>query len=166
MYLLKCQKSFTKMSKYFTENFVHGDEAILSEKWPFSPLILPSSSPRPMKKHGTGGEILHTNPTFVHVFCSNFAPFRVFVSTPNFQKSTPNFQKALTFFLIEAVFFCQNQANGLTVNYLVAPRKIGVFSSKSCFRGEFLKYGGLKWPFCQFCSKKSHANRCHEMGFH
>ena len=29
----------TKMSKYFTENFVHGDEAILSEKWPFWSLV-------------------------------------------------------------------------------------------------------------------------------
>ncbi|MBQ8096087.1 MAG: hypothetical protein IJ243_03255 [Prevotella sp.] len=65
----------------------------------------PSSNPRPMKNQGAGGENLHTYPAFVHVFCANFATFRVFVSTPNFQKSTPNFQKALTFFSKRSPFF-------------------------------------------------------------
>ncbi|MBQ8095623.1 MAG: hypothetical protein IJ243_00845 [Prevotella sp.] len=51
-----------------------------------------------MKKQAAKGEKLHTGPTSVHVFCFYFAPFRVFVSTPNFQKSTPNFSAALTFF--------------------------------------------------------------------
>ncbi|MBQ8097191.1 MAG: hypothetical protein IJ243_08950, partial [Prevotella sp.] len=64
------------------------------------------ANPRPMKNQGAEGQILHTRPTFVNVFCSNFAPFRVFVSTPNFQKSTPNFQKALTFFSQRTPFFC------------------------------------------------------------
>jgi len=67
----------------------------------------PSSNPRPMKKRGAKGEKLHIRPTFVHVFRSNFAPFRVFVSTPNFQKSTPNFQKALTFFSQRTPFFAK-----------------------------------------------------------
>ena len=58
----------------------------------------------PIKNRAAKDEDLHTRPTFVHVFRSNFATFRVFVSTPNFQKSTPNFQKALTFFLSEAPF--------------------------------------------------------------
>ncbi|MBQ8096644.1 MAG: hypothetical protein IJ243_06115 [Prevotella sp.] len=52
----------------------------------------------PMKNRAAEDENLHTGPTFVHVFCSNFATFRVSVSTPIFQKSTPNFQKSLTFF--------------------------------------------------------------------
>jgi len=52
---------------------------------------------RQMKNRAAKDEDLHTGPTFVHVFCSIFATFRVSVSTPNFQKSTPNFQKALTF---------------------------------------------------------------------
>ncbi len=56
---------------------------------------------RPMKNRAAKDEDLHTGPTFVHVFCSNFATFRVSVSTLNFQKSTPNFQKALIFFLNE-----------------------------------------------------------------
>ena len=52
----------------------------------------------PMKKRAANDEDLHIGPTFVQLFRSNFAAFRVFVSTPNFQKSTPNFQKSLTFF--------------------------------------------------------------------
>ena len=51
----------------------------------------------PIKNRAANGEILHTSHAFVHVFRSNFAPFRVSVSTPNFQKSTPNFSAALTF---------------------------------------------------------------------
>ena len=58
----------------------------------------------PDENRAAKDEVLHTRPTFVHVFCSNFATFRVSVSTPNFQKSTPNFQKALTFFLNERHF--------------------------------------------------------------
>ena len=58
-----------------------------------------------MKNRAAKDEDLHTSPTFVHVFCANFAPFRVFVSTPNFQKSTPNFQKALTFFSQRSPFY-------------------------------------------------------------
>ena len=60
-----------------------------------------------MKNRATKGENLHTTPAFVHVFCSNFAPFRVSVSTPNFQKSTPNFSAALTFFSQRTPFFAK-----------------------------------------------------------
>ena len=162
MYLLKCQKSFTKMSKYFTENFVHGDEAILSEKWPISGL----GEALPDEKSGRKRRSFAHIPYFCARFLLKFCPFSRFCKHAKFSKVNAKFSKGVDFFSHRSRFFCQNQANGLTVNYLVAPRKIGVFSSKSCFRGEFLKYGGLKWPFCQFCSKKSHANRCHEMGFH
>ena len=64
-------------------------------------------NPRPRENQGAEGENLPTAPAFVHVFRSNFAPFRVSVSTPNFQKSTPNFQKALTFFSQRSPFFAK-----------------------------------------------------------
>ncbi len=67
----------------------------------------PSPTLRPRKKRGEKGKNLHTSPTFVHVFCSNFAPLRIIVSTPNFQKSTPNFQKSLTFFSQRSPFFAK-----------------------------------------------------------
>ncbi|MBQ8713210.1 MAG: hypothetical protein IJ551_10400 [Prevotella sp.] len=67
----------------------------------------PSSCSRPMKNQGAKGENLHTYPAFVHVFCSYFATFRVFVSTPNFKKSTPNFQKELTFFSQRSPFLAK-----------------------------------------------------------
>ena len=50
-----------------------------------------------MKNRAANDEILHTSPTFVHVFLAIFAPFRVSVSTPKNKKSTPNFSAALTF---------------------------------------------------------------------
>ncbi len=89
------------MSKYFTENFVHGDEAILSEKWPFSPLILPSSSPRPMKKHGTGGEI----PYFCARFLLKFCPFSRFCKHAKFSKVNAKFSKGVDFFSHRSRFF-------------------------------------------------------------
>ena len=67
----------------------------------------PSFYSRPMKNQCEEGQNLHTSPAFVHVFCSNFATFRVFVSTPNFQKSTPNFSAALTFFFSAKADFCE-----------------------------------------------------------
>ncbi|MBQ8097346.1 MAG: hypothetical protein IJ243_09745 [Prevotella sp.] len=53
--------------------------------------------PRRTKNGGKEGDFLHTRHSFVQVFCSFFASFRVSVSTPKFQKSTPNFSAALTF---------------------------------------------------------------------
>ncbi len=100
----------------------------------------PSTNPRPMKNRAAKDEELHTDPTFVHVFCSNFATFRVSVSTPNFQKSTPNFQKALS-----------QQADNQPFS---KPSKNGFFFAQKFFREEFSKYGGQKWLFCQDCSKK------------
>ncbi|MBQ8096132.1 MAG: hypothetical protein IJ243_03490 [Prevotella sp.] len=67
----------------------------------------PSDHPRPIKNRAAKDENLHTSPTFVHVFCAKFPPFRVSVSTPNFQKSTPNFQKSLTFFSQRSPFFAK-----------------------------------------------------------
>ncbi|MBQ8095764.1 MAG: hypothetical protein IJ243_01565 [Prevotella sp.] len=107
----------------------------------------------PMKNRAAKDEDLHTHPAFVQVFRSNFATFRVFVSTPNFQKSTPNFQKSLTFFLNEAPFLPKSNQPADNQPFR-KHSKTSVFSSKSCFREEFLKYGGQKWPFCQYISKK------------
>ena len=92
----------------------------------------PSSNPRPVKNRDAKGQNLHTSPTFVHVFCSNFAAFRVSVSTPNFQKSTPNFQKSLTFFSQRAPFLLKS--NQPTDNQpFRKPLKNTFFSSKSVF---------------------------------
>ena len=114
----------------------------------------PLPSPRPMKNRGTEGENLHTSPTFVHVFCSNFAPLRIIVSTPNFQKSTPNFQKSLTFFSERSPIFTK-KSNQLADNQPFSkPSKNAHFFVQKFFRGKFSKYGGLKWPFCQYLSKK------------
>jgi hypothetical protein len=111
-----------------------------------------------MKNRGAKGQKLHTHPTFAQVFCSNFATFRVSVSTPNFQKSTPNFQKALTFFLNERRFSLKS--NQPTDNQPFSKTsKNGLFFAQKFFRGEFLKYGGLKRPFCQFCSKKTEGKK-------
>ena len=106
----------------------------------------------PMKNRAAKDEELHTDPAFVHVFCSNFAAFRVSVSTPNFQKSTPNFQKSLTFFSHRSPFL--QKSNQPTDNQPFSkPSKNGFIFVQKFFRGEFSKYGGQKRLFCQYISK-------------
>ena len=132
-YIFSC-----KTSKYFKENSVHGDEAILSEKWAFRALCQPS----PDEKSGRRRPNFAHTPYFRARFLLKFCPFSRFCKHAKFSKVNAKFSKGVDF------------SNQLTISYLVNSQKTGVFSSKSCFRGEFLKYGGQKWPFCQFCSKK------------
>ena len=138
------------MSKYFTENFVHGDEAILSEKWPFWSLVeaLPDEKSRHKRR-----KIAHI-PYFCARFLLKFCYVSRFCKHAKFSKVNAKFSKGVDFFFSANAVFCQNHPNRLIINHLTNPLKIGIFSSKSCFRGEFSKYGGQKRPFCQYLSKK------------
>ena len=150
---LKCQKSFTEMSKYFTENFAHGDEAILREKWAISGL----GEALPDEKSGRKRRrIAHTS-RFCAGFSLKFCSFSRFCKHEKFSKVNAKFSKVVDFFFSSKPFFCQNQVNKLAISQLANPQKTGFFSSKSCFRGKLSKYGGQKRPFCQFCSKKMKA---------
>ena len=141
------------MSKYFTENFVHGDEAILSEKWAFRALCQPS----PDEKSGRRRPNFAHTPYFCARFLLKFCPFSRFCKHAKFSKVNAKFSKVVDFFFSSKPFFCQNQVNKLAISQLANPQKTGFFSSKSCFRGKLSKYGGQKRPFCQFCSKKMKA---------
>ena len=94
-----------------------------------------------MKNRAAKDEDLHTGPTFVHVFCSNFATFRVSVSSLNFQKSTPNFQKALTFENRGTPFF-EKQAQVTDFQRFRKSSKYSRFFAKKVVRAEFSKYEG------------------------
>ena len=149
---------FLKMSKSFTENFVHGDEAILSGKWPFSGL----GEALPNEKSGRKRRSFAHRPHFCARFSLTFCYFLRFCKHAKFSKVNAKFSKVVDFFFSTKPLFCQNQVNQLTINHLVNPQKTDVFSSKRCFRGKISKYGGLKWPFCQFCSKKRSSVRLPE----
>ena len=148
--------AFSKMSKSFKENFVHGGEAILSEKWPFSSL----GEALPDEKSGSKRRKFAHMPYFCARFSRKFCYFSRFCKHAKFSKVNAKFSKVVDFFFSSKPFFCQNQVNRLTISQLVNHQKTGVFSSKSCFRGKLSKYGGQKRPFCQFCSKKMMVVPC------
>ena len=107
----------------------------------------------PDENRAAKDEVLHTRPTFVHVFCSNFATFRVSVSTPNFQKSTPNFQKALTFFLNERRFLPKSSQS--TDNQpFKKPSKNGLFFVQKLFSWRILEIGRPKTAILSILFKK------------
>ena len=139
----------SQMSKSFTKKLLHGGEAFWSEKWPFSSL----GEALPDEKSGRKRRIFAHFPHFCARFLLQFCPFSCFCKHAKFSKVNAKFSKGVDFFFSTKPLLCQNQINQLTISDLANPQKTGVFSSKSCFRGEFSKYGGLKWPFCQNCSK-------------
>jgi len=82
------------MSKYFTENFVHDDEAILSEKWPFSSLgeALPDEKSRCKRR-----KIAHA-PYYCARFSLLFCYFLRFCKHAKFSKVNAKFSKGVDFF--------------------------------------------------------------------
>ena len=140
-----------KLSKYFTENFVHGDETILSEKWPFWSLAEALPDEKSGRKRRRFAHMIYFCARFLLKFC----PFSRFCKHAKFSKVNAKFSKGVDFFFSTNADFHQNQAKPLAINHLANPQKTRVFSSKKLFRGKFSKYRGQKWPFCQFCSKKN-----------
>ena len=138
------------MSIFFTENFVHGDDAILSEKQPFWPLIQPSPDEK------TGRE----RPKFAHriYFCArfllNFCYFSRFCKHAKFSKVNAKFSKGVDFFFSTNANFRQNRTNQLTINHLANHLKIGVFSSKSFFVENFQNMEAKNGHFVNIVQKK------------
>ena len=116
-----------------------------------------------MKNRAAKDEELHTWYPFVHVFRSNFATFRVSVSTPNFQKSTPNFSAALTFESERMPLFCKNGIKCLIHSYLAKPLEIRVFSSKIFFVENFQVKEAKNALFVNIFQKKYVRNTEQEM---
>ena len=138
------------MSKSFTENFVHGGEAILSGKWPFWALILPSSDEKTRRRR----------PKFAHLtcFCARFllkfCYFSRFCKHAKISKVNAKFSKGVDFFFSTNANFYKKSTQITDNQPFTELSQNSRFFVQKFFRGEFLKYGGQKRPFCQFCSKK------------
>ncbi|MBQ8096342.1 MAG: hypothetical protein IJ243_04565 [Prevotella sp.] len=138
------------MSKSFTENFVHGDEAILSEKWPFWTLIQPSSD----EKMRRGRPKFAHKPYFCAGFSLKFCHVSRFCKHAKFSKVNAKFSKGVDFFSPRSPFICQSQINQLTINDLANPQKTGIFSSKSFFVENFRNMEAKNGHFVNFVQKK------------
>ena len=125
--------AFSKMSKSFKENFVHGGEAILSEKWPFSSL----GEALPDEKSGCKRRRFAHPPYFCARFSLKFCYFSRFCKHAKFSKVNAKFSKVVDFFFSAKPLFCQNRINQLKINYLQNPQKTGIFSTKSFFVKNF-----------------------------
>ena len=138
------------MSKYFTGNFVHGSEAFWSEKWPISGL----GEALPDEKSGRKRRRIAHRPHFCARFLLKFCYFSRFCKHAKFSKVNAKFSKGIDFWKPRNAFFSL-KLNQFTDNQLFSKiSKNGLFFVQMFFRGEFLKYGGQKWPFCQYLSKK------------
>ena len=84
---------YAKMSKYFTENFAHGDEAILSEKWPFWALWVALPDEKSGRKRRNFAHI----PYFCARFLLNFCYFSRFYKHAKFSKVNAKFSKGVDF---------------------------------------------------------------------
>ena len=124
---------FLKMSKSFTENFVHGDEAILSGKWPFSGL----GEALPNEKSGRKRRSFAHRPHFCARFSLTFCYFLRFCKHAKFSKVNAKFSKVVDFFFSTNAFFRKNHHNRLIINNLIKPLKTRLFSSKSFFVENF-----------------------------
>ena len=144
------------MSKSFTENFVHGGEAILSEKWPFSSL----GESSPDEKSGCERRKFAHVPHFCAGFLLKFCSSSRFCKHAKFSKVNAKFSKGVDFFFSTKPFFRQNHHNCLIINNLAKTQKNGLIFVQKFFRGEFSKNRGQKWPFCQYCSKKRAMRKC------
>ncbi|MBQ8097777.1 MAG: hypothetical protein IJ243_11990 [Prevotella sp.] len=138
------------MSKYFTEYFVHDDEAILSEKWPFSSV----GEALPDKKSGSKRRRIAHTIYFCARFSLKFCDFLRFCKHANFSKVNAKFSKGVDFFFSTKLFFRQNQTNQLKISCLQNHQKTGVFSSKSCFVENFRNIEAKNGHFVNFVQKK------------
>ena len=156
-FMQKCQKTFTEMSKYFTENFVHGDEAILSEKWPFSSL----GEALPDEKSGCKRRSFAHIPYFCARFLRKFCPFSRFCKHAKFSKVNAKFSKVVDFFFSTKPLFCEIQINPLTINHLSNLQKTGLFSSKSFFVENFRNMEAKNGCFVKIVQKKKRKEIVH-----
>ena len=81
------------MSKSFTENFAHGEEAILREKWPFSSL----GEALPDEKSGRKRRRFAHRPHFCAGFSLKFCGFSRFCKHAKFSKVNAKFSKGVDF---------------------------------------------------------------------
>ena len=142
--------AFSKMSKSFKENFVHGGEAILSEKWPFSSL----GEALPDEKSGSKWRKFAHRPYFGAGFSRKFCYFSRFCKHAKFSKVNAKFSKVVDFFFSAKPLFCQNRINQLKINYLQNPQKTGIFSPKSFFVKNFRNMEAKNGHFVNFVQKK------------
>ncbi len=138
------------MSKSFTENFVHGGEAILNEKWPFSSL----GESSPDEKSGHKRRRFAHRPHFCAGFLLKFCYFSRFSKHAKFSKVNAKFSKVVDFFFSTKPFFCQNRPNRLIINNLAKPQKTGLFSSKSFFVENFQNMEAKNGHFVNIVQKK------------
>ena len=146
----------SKMSKSFTENFVHGGEAILSEKWPFSSLV----EPLPDEKSGRKRRRIAHRPCFCARFLLKFCCFSRFCKHAKFSKVNAKFSKVVDFFFSTSPFFCHNLLNRLIINNLANPQKTGLFSSKSFFVENFRNMEAKNGCFVNIFQNKSVQENC------
>ena len=138
------------MSKSFTKIFVHGDDSFWSEKWAFRAILKPSTS----EKTGRRRPKFAHKPYFCARFLLKFCCFSRFCKHAKFSKVNAKFFCGLDFFFLNERLFSPK------LSQLTDNQSFGKLSKNWCFfvhkffRGEFLKYGGQKWPFCQYLSKK------------
>ena len=115
------------MSIFFTENFVHGDEAFWSEKWPFSSLgeALPDEKSERKRR-----KFAH-RPHFCAGFSLLFCYFSRFCKHAKFSKVNAKFFCGVDFFEPPKGFLCYFKTNRLKDIHLTNPLKTRVFSAKS-----------------------------------
>ena len=118
-----------KMSKSFTENFVHGDEAILREKWLFWPLILLSSDEKPVRRRP---KFAH-KPSFCARFLLKFCYFSRFCKHAKFSKVNAKFFCGVDFFFSANADFCEFRIKLLIDRYLANPQKQAFVRPKVVF---------------------------------
>ena len=90
------------MSKYFTEKFVHGDEAFWSEKWPFWSL----GEALPDEKTGRKRRRFAHRPYFCAAISFKFCCFSRFCKHAKFSKVNAKFSKVVDFFFSTKPQFC------------------------------------------------------------
>ena len=139
------------LSNSFTEKFVHGDDAILSEKWPFSSL----GEPLPDEKSGRKRQKFAHGPCFCARFLLKFCCFSRFCKHAKFSKVNAKFSKVVDFFFSTSPFFYQKHPNRLIINNLAKPQKTGLFSSKSFFVENFQNMEAKNGPFVNIFQKRS-----------
>ena len=143
------------MSKYFTENFVHGDEAILSEKWPFWSLGEALPDEKSGRKRRRFAHLIYFCARFLLKFC----PFSRFCKHAKFSKVNAKFFCGVDFFFSTNAFFCQNYHNCLIISNLAKHLKTRVFSSKSFFAQNFQNMEAKNGHFVKIVQNRKTPHR-------
>ncbi len=124
-----------KMSKSFTENFVHGDEAILREKWLFWPLILLSSDEKPVRRRP---KFAH-KPCFCARFLLKFCYFSRFCKHAKFSKVNAKFFCGVDFFFLSESRFLRILNQSTDRQILSKPSKNRRFFVQKLFSWRILE---------------------------